>query len=175
MKVEKIKAWYKGLSIKQRDYLWAIIITISLPIVISRFIDLTIGNFLLLVSVIFFTSLTILSAYLVTEALFYTGAEVSLTLFLAQIYCSIEDRQFESDQAFTFLILFAFIFILFKFTKRIIKATTKLNSRITKEEKKNHPILYWLSVFIFLCVMAALLCYIYLMFHPIITGICFIR
>lgn len=120
--------------------------------------------FLFIVSVF-----TLRTSFVVMKSLFFTAAEISLLIYLAQTYCTSPGRSSASDNALASLLTFGIIYIIYQFY-RCLRDSLKSDYGLVKAEVWSKEKV--LSITLYLSLTILFIWQIFLVLKPILLGLC---
>ncbi len=158
-----------------------ILYTISIIVTAAFFVDsiLLHGYFLRvswIVSVIMISillsAIMAMAGYHVLKIFFLSAAELSLLIFLAQVYCSVSRRSPTNDAALQILLTMGFLYITISFFRSLYNSLKEYYKKIANEKWSVEKIF---AVVSFLSFTAFFIWQIYLALTPIILNFCVYR
>lgn len=171
-KLKNLKNRLINLNKKEKDFLVSLAISVSITFVSIFILNLSPWEYVLGLILIFIFIYTAVSAFIIIESIFYAGAQISLALFIGDMFCKVPNRTQEANDAFLLLGTFTVIYILFRLIKRLIKNIKKVHTEYLLEDKKTQPKFYRLNIFIFGITLLTISFTVYQVFISIISNMC---
>ncbi len=169
---KKLKQKISKLNKNQRDTLLSVIVSVFVTFLAIFIFNFSIWEYTWGLLMVFLVVHTTLSAFIVIESLFYAGAQISLALFIADMFCKVPNRTEDANHAFILLGIFTILFILFKLLERLIHNLKKIYTDYFSEDRKSQPNFYKFNILVFSTTLFAISYAAYQIFETIVVNIC---